>query len=139
MFHFASAFNQPLSFDTSKVTTMYMMFRHASAFNQALSFDTSKVTNMVQMFWYASAFNQPLSFDTSKVTAMVQMFWATNALTDANKLLIRCAWAGNSAFTSAGYGSSWGPGNCPSPPGWYVSETAGLTCTQVCGNANLAC
>ena len=24
-------------------------------------------------------------------------------------------------------------------PGWYVSETAGLTCTQVCGNANLAC
>ena len=60
-------------------------------------------------------------------------------MSNANKLLIRCAWAGNSAFASAGYGSSWGPGTCPSPPGWYVSETAGLTCTQVCGNANLAC
>ena len=36
----------------------------------------------------------------------------TNALSAANKLLIRCAWAGTSAFASAGYGSSWGPGNC---------------------------
>ena len=32
----------------------------------------------------------------------------------ANKLLIRCAWAGTSAFASAGYGSSWAPGGCPS-------------------------
>ena len=39
-----------------------------------------------------------------------------NSLSNANKLLIRCAWAGTSAFTSAGYGSSWGPGSCPSPP-----------------------
>ena len=31
----------------------------------------------------------------------------------ANKLLIRCAWAGTSAFASAGYGSSWAPGRCP--------------------------
>jgi len=37
------------------------------------------------------------------------------SLSAANKLLIRCAWAGTSAFTSAGYGSSWGPGTCPSP------------------------
>ena len=34
-------------------------------------------------------------------------------LSDANKLLIRCAWAGTPAFASAGYGSSWGPGTCP--------------------------
>ena len=34
----------------------------------------------------------------------------------ANKLLTRCAWAGTSAFASADYGSSWGPGDCPSPP-----------------------
>ena len=32
-----------------------------------------------------------------------------NSLSDANKLLIRCAWAGPSEFW---YGSSWGPGNC---------------------------
>ena len=33
-------------------------------------------------------------------------------MSDANKLLIRCAWAGTSAFASAGYGPSWGPGSC---------------------------
>eukprot|EP00964_Phaeocystis_antarctica_P110369 scaffold74728_cov41-Phaeocystis_antarctica.AAC.2 len=37
---------------------------------------------------------------------------AANSLSNANKLLIRCAWAGTSAFASAGYGSSWGPGSC---------------------------
>ena len=35
----------------------------------------------------------------------------TPSLSDANKLLIRCVWAGNSAFASAGYGESWAP-NC---------------------------
>ena len=35
------------------------------------------------------------------------------SLSDANKLLVRCAWAGTSAFATAGYGSSWGPGTCP--------------------------
>jgi len=71
----ATAFNQPLSFDTSKVTNMgYMFFEGATAFNQPLSFDTSKVTNMGYMFYSAAAFNQPLSFDTSKVTNMGYMF-----------------------------------------------------------------
>ena len=45
----AEAFNQPLSFDTSSVTTMVQMFLNAEAFNQPLSFDTSKVTNMGAM------------------------------------------------------------------------------------------
>merc|ERR1712085_164198 len=112
MFRGTWAFNQPLSFDTSKVTTMRAMFYGASAFNQPLSFDTSKVTTMDAMFRRASTFNQPLSFDTSKVTTMVYMFYDANSLSAANKLLIRCAWAGTSAFASAGYGSSWGPGNC---------------------------
>ena len=70
---------------------------------------------MERMFRDAKAFNQPLSFDTSKATDMGSMFKYANSLSDANKLLIRCAWAGTSAFTSAGYGSSWGPGNCASP------------------------
>jgi len=44
------------------------------------------------------------------------MFYGANSLSNANKLLIRCAWAGTSAFASAGYGSDWGPGSCsPSP------------------------
>ena len=51
----------------------------ASAFNQPLSFDTSSVTNMHQMFVYAGAFNQPLSFDTSSVTTMYRMFQVRSA------------------------------------------------------------
>merc|ERR1712194_995143 len=85
MFIYADAFNQPLSFDTSKVTTMRDMLHRALAFNQPLSFDTSKVTTMHRMFIGATAFNQPLSFD---------MFGGGNSLSAANKLLIRCAWAG---------------------------------------------
>merc|ERR1712086_456332 len=112
MFYSAYAFNQPLSFDTSSVTTMRNMFRGTSAFNQPLSFDTSSVTIMGYMFYQASAFNQPLSFDTSRVTSMAAMFYQTS-LSAANKLLTRCAWAGTSAFASAGYGSSWAPGTCP--------------------------
>ena len=46
-----------------------------SAFNQPLSFDTSSVTDMSYMFYVASAFNQPLSFDTSSVTDMSYMFY----------------------------------------------------------------
>jgi len=42
---------------------------------------------------------------------MNSMFQKAYALSDANKLLTRCAWAGNSVFGSA-YGSWWGPGNC---------------------------
>ena len=36
-----------------------------------------------------------------------------NSLSDSNKLLIRCAWAGTAAFASAGYGLGWAPGTCP--------------------------
>ena len=34
---------------------------------------------------------------------------AANSLSAANKLRIRCAWAGTPAFASAGYGSGWAP------------------------------
>merc|ERR1711865_1288533 len=107
----AAVFNQPLSFDTSKVTNMYGML-DATACNQPLSLDTSSVTNMEYMFSHATVFNQPLSFDTSSVTTMQYMFENANALSDANKLLIRCAWAGNTEFVSL-YGSAWsGVGAC---------------------------
>ena len=53
---------------------MFMMFLYAGAFNQPLSFDTSGVTSMAYMFYGASAFDQPLSFDTSSVTSMYLMF-----------------------------------------------------------------
>lgn len=63
------------------------------------------------MFRQAKAFNQPLSFDVSSVTNFEDMFIEANALSDAHKLVIRCAFAGNLAFSSE-YNSSWGPGNC---------------------------
>lgn len=47
MFYGASAFNQPLSFDTSSVTGMYGMFQSAVAFNQSVAaWDIGRVTNM---------------------------------------------------------------------------------------------
>ena len=37
-------------------------------------------------------------------------------MSDANKLLIRCAWTGKSAFADAGYDEdSWASGRCPPP------------------------
>ena len=109
-----SRFNQPVSLDTSGVTSMKAMFRQASAFNQPLSFDTSSVTDMSDMFQNATAFDQPLSFDTSRVTEFSGMFLSASSLSDANKLIIFCAWAGNPAFESV-YGSGWVSGAC-SPP-----------------------
>jgi len=43
---------------------------------------------------------------------MAEMFGDANSLSSANKLLIRCAWAGTLAFEQAGYDLLWGPGNC---------------------------
>merc|ERR1711865_943997 len=74
------------------------MFKSAVAFDQPLSFDTSKVTDMTSMFVEAGAFDQPLSFVTSEDPSMDNMFDNAIALSDANKHLIRCAWAGTSAF-----------------------------------------
>ena len=87
------------------------MFEEAKRFNQPVNFDTSRVTIMGEMFRMAKAFNQPLSFDVSSVTNFEDMFIEANALSDANKLLIRCAFAGNPAFSSQ-YNSRWAPGTC---------------------------
>ncbi|KAL3903136.1 MAG: hypothetical protein SGPRY_011799, partial [Prymnesium sp.] len=46
------------------------MFSEASSFNQPLPFDTSRVTNMEYIFYGASSFNQPLPWDTSSITSM---------------------------------------------------------------------
>jgi len=101
----ASAFNQPLSLDTSKVTTMYGMFevRPARALTLTPSVGPSPrvhaacaaTTSHPPASWPAprpashappfdsrqsmSAFNQPLSLDTSKVTNMDYMFYVRPA------------------------------------------------------------
>ena len=53
MFYGATAFNQPLVWDTSSVTTMGAMLSGAAAFDQPFSLDTSSVTGMAFKFWYA--------------------------------------------------------------------------------------
>ena len=50
-----------------------------------------------------------------------------NSLSNTNKLLIRCAWAGTTAFASAGYGSSWGPGTCPAT---FTTKASLVTAVQ---------
>ena len=100
---YASAFNQPLSFDTSKVTGMGYMFYVRSAralpptaLSRALPVDADCVAATQRPHasraarlptsharpstrQYASVFNQPLSFDTSKVTNMRDMFFVRSA------------------------------------------------------------
>ena len=101
-----SAFNQPLSFDTSSVTDMSWMFlvRSARALGpQALSRDDPRACLLCAATTpqalpppgshlsspashalpptrqRATAFNQPLSFDTSSVTTMNRMFYVRSA------------------------------------------------------------
>ena len=97
----AQAFNQPLSFNTSKVTRMNYVFYVRSA--RALA-PNSPVGSSVHVTWAATqrppvswpsmspswyaplltrqgatVFNQPLSFDTSSVTDMGWMFYVRSA------------------------------------------------------------
>ena len=100
----ATAFNQPLDFDTSSVTTMESMFYvrftrvprpikrwgpplHAvlaSLQPIALSAPGSHLArNVCSPLWTrqkATAFNQPLSFNTSSVTSMEEMFYVRSTL-----------------------------------------------------------
>ena len=78
----ASAFNQPLSFDTSSVTRMTGMFAARPTSNALLP--TGQ---------YATAFNQPLSFDTSSVTEMSSMFAVRFARALAPSLQLYFSWA----------------------------------------------
>ena len=81
-------FNQPLSFDTSKVVVMHSMFevtptRHSLAAlpHCALpSPDLHIPRSVCPPFWqHATAFNQPLSFDTSRVSDIHAMFEVPSA------------------------------------------------------------
>ena len=113
----SSRFNQDISsWDTSNVTSMFVMFRSAIDFNQDISnWDTGKVTNMNRMFRYASSFNQDLSgWDTGNVTDMSFMFnYATSFDQDISGWDI-------SNVSSCGYFS--GVGNSRS---WTASEKPG--------------
>eukprot|EP00964_Phaeocystis_antarctica_P096641 scaffold62917_cov58-Phaeocystis_antarctica.AAC.5 len=117
---------------------LFLTRQGASSFNQPLSFDTSKVTDMSVIFYVrasppipnqtlACMFLVPLPLHAlPPPTCMPPALYAflspwqnANSLSNANKLLIRCAWSGNTYFTTD-YDSSWSSlGACspaPSPP-----------------------
>ena len=84
----ASAFNQPLSFDTSKVINMDGMFyvrparlpcTQCPVVPFPLTPPSSRLIAPLLTRQLASAFNQPLSLDTSSVTSIETMFWVRSA------------------------------------------------------------
>jgi len=105
----ALAFNQPLSFDTSSVTSMEQMFNvrtppraravpgaqsvppctrcvHRHRPNTPSRLPPARVALLMCLGvprQYASAFNQPLSLDTSSVTGMAWMFSVRSPLARA--------------------------------------------------------
>ena len=99
-------FNQPLTFDTSSVTDMHQMFQVRSARALAPSLESGNPRACRLHYHYPTP-------SPRFAHALPSTRQGANSLSNANKLLIRCAWAGTSAFASAGYGSSWGPGTCP--------------------------
>ena len=94
----AHKFNQPLSFDTSKVTTMHGMFYVRSA--RALALPALRRALPVHADCVA-AIQRP---HTSRAVRLLASYARLStrqkayALSNANKRLIRCAWEGTSAF-----------------------------------------
>jgi hypothetical protein len=108
-----AVFNQPLPWDTSKVTQFDQTFAGATAFNQPLPWDTSKVYHFDEMFSGASAFNQALNFKLSSVASMQNIFENMAALSDCNKKAIADVFApqtstiyANSPTYTSYYGST---------------------------------
>ena len=67
--------------------------------------------------------------------ALLSTWQNANDLSDANKLLIRCAWTGESAFADAGYDEdSWASGRCPPPSNMkFGGDAAGVVGPAVGG------
>ena len=109
----AYAFNQPLSFDTSKVTTMSDMFYVRSARDLAPSLGSGPP----RARRFRCRHNTPTALSPPGPHAPCPASYALLAtrqdapLSNANKLLIRCAWEGNPDYP-AYYGSNWAPGHC---------------------------
>ena len=109
---YTSEFNQPLSFDTSSVMDMYRMFFVRSPRVPAFSHDFPLCTPLPLRRHCPTPSRLPACTSPHITHALFSTRQEANSLSDTNKLAIRCAWAGNSAFASAGYDSSWVSGSC---------------------------
>ena len=69
MFGGAEAFNQPLAFDTVKVTDVrvYCVKSNLMRHHILIPYSNPTFYQMGHMFYHAAAFNQPLDFNTAKV------------------------------------------------------------------------
>ena len=112
----ADAFNQPLSFDTSSVTSMQRMFEVRSARARPSASTVGPLPARClhrQRFYTPSRLPARMSPSSHASRPTSQ---GTYGLSDANKLLIRCAWSGSYAFDGT-YGGQWSYlGACSPPP-----------------------
>ena len=112
----ADAFNQPLSFDTSSVTSMQRMFEVRSARARPSASTVGPLPARClhrQRFYTPSRLPARMSPSSHASRPASQ---GTYGLSDANKLLIRCAWSGSYAFDGS-YGGQWSYlGACSPPP-----------------------
>ena len=56
MFYKATSFDQPIDFNSAKVTTMKRMFAEATSLNKPIKLDAASVTDVESMFESASSF-----------------------------------------------------------------------------------
>ena len=119
MFRYESAFNQPLSFDTSRVTDMDSMFWVRARAPLHLPFEPPafrrpRTTRLARRFLSRFRHRRSIHTRVSRPThfvphiahALLSTLQGASSLSDANKVLISCAWAGTAAFVSAGYATS---------------------------------
>ena len=78
-FSYAGKFNEPLDWDTSKVTTLASPFFQAMAFNQPIGgWDTSQVTSLQGTLNNALDFDQDVyAWDVAKVASFSDTFTDT--------------------------------------------------------------
>ena len=112
----AEAFNQPLSWDIPRVTDMNGMFQVRCA-PRALPSNlqsyphrprTRRLCTAIAPRVPAGGGSRVAPHTPSALLATRQNAYSLSA---ANKLRIRCAWAGNPEFNRR-YDSNWAPGSC---------------------------
>ena len=81
MFYEIPVFNQPITWNMSKVTNMDAMLKGCTSFNQDISsWNTSNILYMTSVFYDATAFNQDISsWNVSKVQSMQNLFRGAEA------------------------------------------------------------
>ncbi len=94
MFNGATKFNQQIGmWNTSNVLRVREMFKYAKTFNQPLSWNANKVTTMNYMFDGATAFNQDISSWRSTTNSVDAAYMLRNtAMSEENYCKVASTW-----------------------------------------------